>query len=264
MIIITGMCINFDNMNSSSIINDNMPWKFHERYFLVSGVLVFIALFSFVASFYEVSILFTVNNLTCTLSILGLILLGATNEVTSSVISEKMTNKCDFVLPVFSQDMLMSYGCRAKYTQFEEDISKLTCPKQEQTRVWEDNVDLLIDDQKTFFGCLNTDCCTQVQILVSSRLTVLTVSCIVAAIYLFMFIINSQYMVKVMARYNTRWLNHHGDTLYFAPFLVILVSFLFLKYSFKFEQNGPPIVSFQPIVPKGSAVYSYYGMPNPK
>ena len=264
LVVVVGMCINFDNANSSSVINDNMPWKFHDRYYMVSGVLVFISLFSFFASFYEVSILFTVNNLTCTLAMVGLILLGAGNEVTSSLISEKMNNKCDFVLPVFSQDMLMSYGCNAKYTSFEDDVTKLTCPKIEQTRVWEDNVDLLIDDQKTMFGCLNTECCTQVQILVSSRLTVLTVSCIVTAVYLFMFIINSQYMVKVMARFNTRWLNHHGDALYLAPFLVILTAFLCLKYSYKFEQNGPPIVSFQPIVPKGSAVYSYYGLPNPK
>lgn len=67
-----------------------------------------------------------------------------------------------------------------------------------------------------------------------------------------------------MARFNTRWLNHHGDTLYLGPFLVIFGAFLFLKYSFKFEQNGPPLVNFQAIVPKGSAVYSYYGLPNPK
>ena len=54
----------------------------------------------------------------------------------------------------------MSYGCRAKYSSFEDDVTKLTCPKIEQTRVWEDNVDLLIDDQKTMYGCMNTDCCT--------------------------------------------------------------------------------------------------------
>jgi hypothetical protein len=102
LIIVVGMSINFDNFNSSSIINDNMPWKFHDRYYLVSGVLVFISLFSFFASFYEVSILFTVNNLTCTIAIAGLIILGIGNEITSSVISEKMNNKCDFVLPVFS------------------------------------------------------------------------------------------------------------------------------------------------------------------
>ena len=114
------------------------------------------------------------------------------------------------------------------------------------------------------YACINTECCSQVQILVTSRMTVLTVSCIVGAIFLLMFVINSQYMVKVMARFSTRWLNHRGDLLYCGPFVILLGAFFFLRYGFSFDQNGPPIVNFPPIVPKNTAIYSYYGVPNPK
>lgn len=123
-----------------------MPWRFYDRYFFVAGVLIFIALLSFIASYYEVALLFTVNNINCGLTVIGLIMLCVENEYTSTLISQKLEHKCSFVIPTFSQDTLLNYGCPTKYLSFESDVNQLACPKAEQTRVWEDNVDLLIDD----------------------------------------------------------------------------------------------------------------------
>lgn len=154
-----GTSINFNNVNQSSIVKDAIPLKFHDQYQLAAAALLFISLLSFVASFYEIPVLFTITNLLCTIVIVGLVLISIGNQVTSNEIADKLDNKCVFVLPQFSQDLLMSYGCSAKYKTFEQDTETLACPKIEQTRVWEDNVDLLIDDQRQTYGCLNTDCC---------------------------------------------------------------------------------------------------------
>ena len=119
LLIMVGTSINFNNVNQSSIVKDAIPLKFHDRYQLAAAALIAISLFSFVASFYEIPALFTITNLLCTIVIIGLVLISIGNQVTSNEIADKLDNKCVFVLPHFSQDLLMSYGCSAKYKTFE-------------------------------------------------------------------------------------------------------------------------------------------------
>ena len=105
----------------------------------------------------------------------------------------------------------MTYGCPSKYLEFNKDETKLTCDKQNIARVWEDNINLLVQDQTYNYGCLNTECCSQTETLITGRFSVVIVACTVIAIYLFIFIINQQYMLKVIRRFNIRFLNHNGD-----------------------------------------------------
>lgn len=122
--------INFDGPNSSSAITDEMPWHYHERFFIVGFVLLGISLIAFMGSFYEFHYLFTINTLVSSIAIVSLVVLGVTNEVTSSMIRDNLDNKCDFVIPQFSQDMLMEFGCSAKYLTTASSITDLTCPKE--------------------------------------------------------------------------------------------------------------------------------------
>ena len=119
------------------------------------------------------------------------------------------------------------------------------------------------DSQKVQFGCMNTDCCDQVTTSLSAKFDVVTVSCIVVLIYMLFFIVNMQYMLKVIQRYNIRFLNHNGD---YGNILTILVLFalLFVAKFTDFEQIGPPLVDFDAIVPKGKEIYSYYDIRDPK
>ena len=71
-------------------------------------------------------------------------------------------------------------------------------------------------------------------------------------------------MVKVISRYQIRILNHNKDWVHLIMIVAYTVGFLVLRYGFQFEQIGPPVVNFEPIVPKGSAIYTYYGIDNPK
>lgn len=84
----------------------------------------------------------------------------------------------------------MTHGCPVKYSSFHSEFQSLKCQPREISKIWEDNVNLLVQDQKENYGCLNMDCCSQVDILISGRFSVVTVSCLVIAIYLFTFIIN--------------------------------------------------------------------------
>jgi|DEB0MinimDraft_12_1074336.scaffolds.fasta_scaffold06729_6 hypothetical protein len=65
-----------------------MPWKFHERVYLLCFLLLFVSISSFTASYYEIKIMFTINNIICTFAIAGLGLLALTNEATIVLISE--------------------------------------------------------------------------------------------------------------------------------------------------------------------------------
>lgn len=45
--------INFANTNASSVILDSMPWEYHKRYFIVTGLIMFLTFFSFIAAYRE-------------------------------------------------------------------------------------------------------------------------------------------------------------------------------------------------------------------
>lgn len=114
--------INFDSTNASEVLLENMPWHYHNRFFLAGFLLLFIAIFSYFAAFYEVNLMFSVNTLLSSVAIVVMILLSITNEVTSSMIAEKIDDKCLFILPEFSQDFLMERGCESKYTSYEVNL----------------------------------------------------------------------------------------------------------------------------------------------
>ena len=99
LLIIVQLSINFDGPDASNVITDEMPSHFHQRYYILGFVLLAISLIAFLGSFYEIQFLFTINTLLCSLAIVGLIILGVTNEVSSSMIRESLDTKCDFVIP---------------------------------------------------------------------------------------------------------------------------------------------------------------------
>jgi hypothetical protein len=111
----------------------------------------------------------------------------------------------------------------------------MTCPKEEVSRIWEDNVNLLAQDQKTVYGCLNKSCCQQVQNIITGRFNVVTVTILVIVLYLVIFIVNMQYMFKVISRYNIRFLNHNGDHFNLALILVATLMFVYLRFVMKFD-----------------------------
>ena len=131
--------INFDSMNASEVLTENIPYHYHNRFFIAGFFLLFISIFSYFAAFYEVNLMFSVNTLLSSIAIIVMIVLSITNEVTSSMIAEKIDDKCLFILPEFSQDFLMERGCESKYTSFEVNLQDMSCPKEEVTRIWEDN-----------------------------------------------------------------------------------------------------------------------------
>jgi len=102
----------------------------------------------------------------------------------------------------------MENGCQMKYTSYSEKLSDLTCPKGEISKIWEDNLNLLVEDQKLVYGCVNQNCCQQAKTIIAGRFNIMTVSCIVIMIYIVLFIVNQQYMLKVIQKYQIRFLNH--------------------------------------------------------
>jgi hypothetical protein len=69
-------------------------------------------------------------------------------------------------------------------------------------------------------------------------------------IYIVLFIVNQQYMLKVIQKYQIRFLNHQGDMMSLLVTLVAIGFFLFARYGYNFEQIGPPIADYAPIVPR--------------
>lgn len=65
----------------------------------------------------------------------------------------------------------MDHGCSGKYLSYGDHMEDLasSCQKVNVARVWEDNKDILVQDQKESFGCLNLDCCAQVDQIVQGR-----------------------------------------------------------------------------------------------
>lgn len=262
--------INFTSVNASAVITDSMPWQYHKRYFIVAGLILFLCFFSFIASYNESHIMLSISTMITFMIVVMLIGLAVSNEITSKMILDKLdyddkTNfNCFFVVPQFSQETLMSHGCQAKYLSFSKDVSSLTCPKIQMARIWENNVNLLVQDQKQMYGCLNGSCCEQVKTMVSSRFSIVTVGCIVIAIFLSYYIINHQYMNKIASRYQARFLNHNGDCFYLFWLVVLAITFISIKYIMKFDKMGVPVANFESVIPSDTQIYDYYAIPNPK
>jgi len=150
---------NFDNVNASDVILEDMPYHYHNRFFAAAILLMVISIFSYVASFYETNVMFSISTLMSSVAIIIMIVLAVINQITSTLIAEKLEDKCLFVLPQFPQDYLMERGCDSKYLTFADKVTDLTCPKQDVALIWEDNTNMLTQDQKTMYGCVNPDCC---------------------------------------------------------------------------------------------------------
>lgn len=80
MLVIVDGFVNFANDNASQVVSEAMPWKFHHRVYLLCGILIFVGASSFVASYYEIKMMFTINNIVCTFAIAGLCLVILSNE----------------------------------------------------------------------------------------------------------------------------------------------------------------------------------------
>jgi len=202
LLVVVECSINFDGVNASQAIKDEIPWHYHDRFFLLSCFLVFIAIFSFVASYYEVAIMFQLDSLLCLIGSVACIILLVITSVASKSITEQLNGtmgqetavydegKCVFMLPQFSQEQLMDHGCTGKYLSFSESASDLNCKKAEIARIWEDNEDILVQDQKESFGCLNLECCNQVESIVKGRFAMVQVGCIVMTFFLILYLMN--------------------------------------------------------------------------
>lgn len=242
-----------------------MPWKLHEKHYLVAYILIVASAIAFIASYVELQLLLLINNLVVTFAIVSLGYLVFHNHITSQLISSDMDTQCPFVMPSFSQETLMTHGCSTKYSSFSTDVTRLSCPPEDISLIWEDNINLLIKDQKENYGCLNLGCCDTLDIMISGRFSAVTATCIVLIIFLSYFIINQQYMIKKLRKYNSRnILNHHGDLFNAGATGVLVLIFLVSRFGVNYTKIGPPIAKFEPVVPRGNSIYSYYGLPNPK
>ena len=240
--------INFANTNASSVILDSMPWEYHKRYFIVAGLIMFLTFFSFIAAYREQSIMLSISTMITFMIIVMLIGLAVSNEVTSKMIMDKLefddknNYNCYFVIAQFSQEALMQNGCQTKYNSYSSDVTAMTCPKSQVSRIWENNVNLLVQDQRDLYGCLNGSCCEQAKTIIASRFNLITVGCIVTAIFLSYYIINHQYMNKIASRYQARFLNHSGDCFYLFLLVILASVFVCIKYGMKFDKVGVPPV----------------------
>ena len=76
---------------------------------------------------------------------LFLIALSVQINISSQILKENMREKCYEVMPKFEQSYYKNFNCAGKYTtQGAQDITHLTCPKQDITLLWENNLGLPI------------------------------------------------------------------------------------------------------------------------
>jgi hypothetical protein len=149
--------INFDGTNASSVIINQIPWRFHEKYFALSLFLVFTGAIGFIASYYEIHFIASIDSILSLIGIAAALLLVVATGITSNNMRSLITSsrdketsslggKCAFVLPQFSQEQLMLHGCPNKYNNYAGTVEELKCKKVEMSRVWEDNRHILVQD----------------------------------------------------------------------------------------------------------------------
>lgn len=73
----------------------------------------------------------------------------------SQVLQQQFEEKCNEVMPYFHKNFYEAFGCNTKYVSNTTDPTRLTCPKYQIAQVWEPNVEVAIDEQSEYYGCLN-------------------------------------------------------------------------------------------------------------
>jgi hypothetical protein len=86
-------------VNAADVLLDEIPAKYHQRYLGAAIYLMVISVFSYIASFYETNVMFSIGTLLSSLAIILMLVLAVTNQITSTMIAEKLEDKCLFVLP---------------------------------------------------------------------------------------------------------------------------------------------------------------------
>lgn len=95
------------------------------------------------------------------------------------------------------------------------------------------------------------ECCQHADTIISGRFAMVQVANIVMVVYLMLFVLNLQYMAKVVKKYNIRFLNHKGDVKYLVLLLlsvaVLVCSYMYFP-SYALE-SGPVSLDFPRVVP---------------
>lgn len=92
--------VNFDGVNAAPAIRNQVPWHYHERFLMLSAFLIFLSISSFVGSYLETPLIFSLNSMLTLVGILYCImLLVITHQTASSVDLEISSGKCPFILP---------------------------------------------------------------------------------------------------------------------------------------------------------------------
>lgn len=67
-----------------------MPWEFHKRYFIVSGLTIGLTFFSFIAAYREQSIMLSISTMISFMILVMLVALAVSNQITSKMIIDKL------------------------------------------------------------------------------------------------------------------------------------------------------------------------------
>lgn len=97
-----------------------------------------------------------------------------------------------------------------------------------------------------------------------SRFNLVTVGCFVLAVYLVHFMISQQSLLKVIQRYDARILVHDFDCQNLLLITILTIVGVAVRFCGDFQTVSPPLAKFDPIIPTGSEVYSYYQIPDPR
>ena len=110
MFIVVETVVSFDGINASSVIVNQIPWRFHEKFMALSLFLALTASFGFLASYYEVHFLISVDSILSLVGVVASLLLVVATGITSNNIQSLVSpasgagtastdSKCAFVLP---------------------------------------------------------------------------------------------------------------------------------------------------------------------
>ena len=137
-----------------------------------------------------------------------------------------MQDKCFEVLPEIESSFYKHFTCERKYTvEGLNDLSNLTCPKQDIALIWENNVGVTIEKQHELYSCLNEKCCGSMIAFIKGKFDKLAAIAIVTAALLLVGVTTAGYMTKKLQRFNeTIIFSHSSDGGLLMIFMVFLIA----------------------------------------
>ena len=146
-------------------------------------------------------------------------------------INEYSEMKCPSLQNFFNQKF-MKKKCE-KYNEINNSLEKLNCPKERIVTYWEKNIELSLNNSTNKYGCININCCFQIQNYIQTLQYILAVFCFTGVGLTLIYVGSLVYLINYLDEGKWSLIDEKQSQIFILCFIfsTIIIFNIILSYS---------------------------------